>query len=160
MDIKNLALCIDDKKNNDFSLTLSPKQKKKGLYINKSEVNLRIKNDLNYNREITYDKRNKIFSADKKDNIHNFIENKNLKEIQVNSNFGINANELIKDKNRLQHIIEAIDTILQRTEGLSYEDFSSDKMLFGGIVYYTLIIGEAAYKLTKPFIESNPQINW
>ena len=66
--------------------------------------------------------------------------------------------ELIKDKNRLQHIIEAIDTILQRTEGLSYEDFSSDKMLFGGIVYYTLIIGEAAYKLTKPFIESNPQI--
>ncbi len=68
--------------------------------------------------------------------------------------------ELIKDKNRLQHIIEAIDTILQRTEGLSYEDFSSDKMLFGGIVYYTLIIGEAAYKLTKPFIESNPQINW
>ena len=99
MDIKNLALCIDDKKNNDFSLTLSPKQKKKGLYINKSEVNLRIKNDLNYNREITYDKRNKIFSADKKDNIHNFIENKNLKEIQVNSNFGINVNELIKDKN-------------------------------------------------------------
>lgn len=56
--------------------------------------------------------------------------------------------ERIKDKNRLQHIIESIDTILQRTEGLSYEDFSSDKMLFGGIVYYTLIIGEAAYKLT------------
>ena len=99
MDIKNLALCIDDKKNNDFSLTLSPKQKKKGLYINKSEVNLRIKNDLNYNRQITYDKRNKIFSADKKDNIHNFNENKKLKEIQVNSNFGINVNELIKDKN-------------------------------------------------------------
>ena len=68
--------------------------------------------------------------------------------------------ERIKDKNRLQHIIESIDTILQRTEGLSYEDFSSDKMLFGGIVYYTLIIGEAAYKLTKPFTELNPQVNW
>ena len=68
--------------------------------------------------------------------------------------------ERIKDKNRLQHIIEAIDTILQRTEGLSYEDFSSDRILFGGVVYYTLIIGEAAYKLTKPFTESNLQVNW
>jgi hypothetical protein len=98
MDIKNLLICKDDKNNNDFSLTLSPKQKKKGLYINKSEVNLRIKNGLNYNKEITFDKRNKIFSADKKENIHNFIENKKLKEIQVNSNYGINVNELIKDK--------------------------------------------------------------
>ena len=68
--------------------------------------------------------------------------------------------ERIKDKNRIQHIIDSIDTILQRTEGLTYEDFSSDRILFGGIVYYTLIIGEAAYKLTKPFIESNPQVNW
>ena len=99
MDIKNLLLCIDDKKNNDFSLTLSPNQKKKGLYTNKSEVNLRINNDLNYNKEITYDKRNKIFSADKKDNIHNFIENKKIKEIQVNSNYEISVNGFIKDKN-------------------------------------------------------------
>lgn len=68
--------------------------------------------------------------------------------------------ERIKDKNRLQHIIDSIDIILQRTEGLTYEVFSSDRILFGGIVYYTLIIGEAAYKLTKPFIESNPQVNW
>ena len=46
--------------------------------------------------------------------------------------------ERIKDKNRLQHIIDSIDTILQRTEGLTYEVFSSDRILFGGIVYYTL----------------------
>lgn len=68
--------------------------------------------------------------------------------------------ERIKDKNRLQHIIDSIDIILQRTEGLTYEVFSSDRILFGGIIYYTLIIGEAAYKLTKPLIESNPQVNW
>lgn len=68
--------------------------------------------------------------------------------------------ERIKDKNRLQHIIDSIDIILQRTEGLTYEVFSSDRILFGGIVYYTLIIGEAEYKLTKPFIESNQQVNW
>ena len=68
--------------------------------------------------------------------------------------------EQIKDKSRLQHIVEAIDIILQRVEGLSYEDFSSDRILFGGIVYYTLIIGEAAYKLSKPFIAANSQVNW
>lgn len=32
--------------------------------------------------------------------------------------------------------------------------------MFGGIVYYTLIIGEAAYKLSKPFIAANSQVNW
>ena len=68
--------------------------------------------------------------------------------------------EPIKDKNRLEHIIEAIDVILQRTEGMSVEEFLSDKILFGGIVYHTLIIGEAAYKLSKPFIAANPQVNW
>lgn len=68
--------------------------------------------------------------------------------------------EPIKDKNRLEHIIEAIDVIMQRTVGMTFEEFSSDKMLFGGIVYHTLIIGEAAYKLSKPFIAANPQVNW
>ncbi len=68
--------------------------------------------------------------------------------------------EPIRDKNRLQHILQAIDTILDRIDGVAYEDLINDKMLFGGIVYYTLIIGEAAYKLSKPFTDSNPQVNW
>ena len=68
--------------------------------------------------------------------------------------------EPIRDKGRLQHILQAIDTILDRIDGVTFEDLSNDKMLFGGIVYYTLIIGEAAYKLSKPFTDSNPQVNW
>ncbi len=56
--------------------------------------------------------------------------------------------EPIRDKNRLQHILQAIDTILDRIDGVAFEDLINDKMLFGGIVYYTLIIGEAAYKLS------------
>ena len=68
--------------------------------------------------------------------------------------------EPIRDKNRLQHILQAIDTILDRIDGVTFDDLTNDKMLFGGIVYYTLIIGEAAYKLSKPFTENNPQVNW
>ena len=68
--------------------------------------------------------------------------------------------EPLKDKNRLEHIINAIDIILGRTKELTYDDFVSDKMLYGGIVYHTMIIGEAAYKLSQPFVESHPQIPW
>lgn len=56
--------------------------------------------------------------------------------------------ESLKDKNRLEHIVSAIDLILGRVEGMKYEDFVADKLLFGGIVYHTMIIGEAAYKLS------------
>lgn len=68
--------------------------------------------------------------------------------------------EPLKDKNRLEHMISAIDTILERTNGLSYDDFVSDKILFGGIVYYTMIIGEAAYKLSEAFVSAHPQVPW
>ena len=52
--------------------------------------------------------------------------------------------EPIKDKNRLEHILDAIEIISQRTSGLSFEDITADKVVYGGIVYYTMIIGEAA----------------
>ena len=68
--------------------------------------------------------------------------------------------EPLKDKNRLEHIINAIDVILERTTGISFDDFTSDKILFGGIVYYTMIIGEAAYKLSEAFVTAHPQVPW
>lgn len=68
--------------------------------------------------------------------------------------------EPLKDKNRLEHIINAIDIILQRIEGLTYDDFTSDKILYGGIVYHTMIIGEAAYKLSQDFVSAHPQVPW
>ncbi|MBQ9649936.1 MAG: hypothetical protein IJV25_05890 [Prevotella sp.] len=40
-----------------------------------------------------------------------------------------------KDRNRLQHILEAIDVILGRCKGMKREDLTADKVLFGGIVY-------------------------
>ena len=68
--------------------------------------------------------------------------------------------EPIRDKSRLEHIINAIDTIMERAEGLTYESLVADKILFGGMVYYTMIIGEATYKLSKAFIAAHPQTNW
>lgn len=68
--------------------------------------------------------------------------------------------EPLKDKNRLDHIINAIDIILQRIEGVTYDDFTSDKILYGGIVYHTMIIGEAAYKLSQDFVSTHPQVPW
>lgn len=68
--------------------------------------------------------------------------------------------EPLKDKNRLEHIINAIDTILQRAEGMVFEDLTADKIVFAGMVYYTMIIGEATYKLSSAFVESHPQVNW
>ena len=65
-----------------------------------------------------------------------------------------------KDRNRLLHILEAIDTILGRCEHMTREDLTADKVLFGGIVYHTMIIGEATYNLTKAFRKAHPDTPW
>jgi len=65
-----------------------------------------------------------------------------------------------KDRNRLQHILDAIDTIQERCENMTREELTADKVLFGGIVYHTMIIGEAAYKLTKAFCKLHPETPW
>lgn len=68
--------------------------------------------------------------------------------------------EPLKDRTRLLHIVDAIDTVLDRAINLTYEDFTKDKVVFGGIVYYTLIIGEAAYNLSKPFKTRYADVEW
>lgn len=68
--------------------------------------------------------------------------------------------EPLKDKSRLEHILAAIDTILEKSNGLTYEGMVSDKILFGGIVYYTMVIGEAAYHLSKAFKEKYTETDW
>ena len=68
--------------------------------------------------------------------------------------------EPIRDKDRLVHIIESIDTILQRVEGMTFETLTADKIVFGGIVYYTMIIREASYKLSRIFVANHPEVPW
>ena len=68
--------------------------------------------------------------------------------------------EPLKDKGRLLHIQEAIKTILERAQGQTFESLTKDKIVFGGIVYYTMIIGEAAYKLSRDFVATYNQVDW
>ena len=68
--------------------------------------------------------------------------------------------EAIRDKERIQHIIDDINTILISVEGMNIEALTADKIVFGGIVYYTMIIGEASYKLTRAFTSRHPEVPW
>ncbi len=56
-----------------------------------------------------------------------------------------------RDNERLIHILEAIDNILEFKEGKSFADFENDKLLKFAIIKNLEIIGEAVYMLSKPF---------
>lgn len=68
--------------------------------------------------------------------------------------------EKIKDIDRLLHILEAIEYILQFMQGKSLEQLQSDKLLFFGVVKNVEIVGEAANMLTKDFRSEHPEVAW
>ena len=68
--------------------------------------------------------------------------------------------EPIKDRNRLEHILEAINRILENTKGSTLDELSSNDMFYYGIVKNIEIVGEAAYHLTKAFRDSHPETPW
>ena len=68
--------------------------------------------------------------------------------------------EQVRDRERLEHIIEAIDRILSFTEGKSKTELVADSMSFYGVVKNIEIIGEAAYKLTNAFRNLHSETPW
>ena len=68
--------------------------------------------------------------------------------------------ERIKDKDRLQHILDAIDVLQNGAQRHSLEQIEKDSILYFGFVKQVEIIGEAVYMLTKEFRESHPDIEW
>lgn len=68
--------------------------------------------------------------------------------------------ESIRDKDRLKHILQAINNINEFLKNKSEEDFLNDPILYHAIVNNLSIIGEASYKLTKDFIENHPVTPW
>jgi len=68
--------------------------------------------------------------------------------------------EPIKDRNRLEHILEAIDRILNSTQNMSLDELDNNSIVFYGIIKSIEIIGEAAYHLTKAFRDSHPETPW
>ena len=67
--------------------------------------------------------------------------------------------EPLKDRIRLEHIVEASNNVARYMDGKSFEDIQADDMMCYAIVYNILSIGEAAYHLTKAFRKEHLH-NW
>ena len=68
--------------------------------------------------------------------------------------------ETIRDKERLQHILSAIQVLLANKDRHTLEEIADDPIIFYGYVKHVEIIGEAVYKLTKEFRERHTEVNW
>lgn len=68
--------------------------------------------------------------------------------------------ELVRDRDRLIHIIEAIDRILENAQVKTLEDLGNDSLKFYGIVKNLEIIGEATFKLTNAFRSQHSETPW
>jgi len=66
----------------------------------------------------------------------------------------------IRDKGRLEHILEAIENVFEFTKGMTLDDYVTDKKSNFAVIKNLEIIGEAGYKLTKEFTENHPEIDW
>lgn len=68
--------------------------------------------------------------------------------------------ELLRDKERLEHIATSIDNIARYTKGKTYDDLLADDMMCYAVVYNILSIGEATYHLTYAFRKEHPDTPW
>ena len=68
--------------------------------------------------------------------------------------------ERVRDRGRLEHIMNAINGILTDKELYTFEQFKNSTLIFYGFTKYVEVIGEAVYMLTKEFRGSHPDVNW
>lgn len=65
-----------------------------------------------------------------------------------------------KDYERLLHMLEAIDNIIEFVAGRTFDSYKNDKILRFAIIKNLEIIGEAAYLLSKDFKSKNDSVEW
>lgn len=68
--------------------------------------------------------------------------------------------EKVKDKERLTHILNAIDTLIENRDKYRFEEVVNNPIIFYGFVKHVEIIGEAVYMLTKEFKTAHPEVEW
>lgn len=68
--------------------------------------------------------------------------------------------EPLRDRERLEHILAAIDRINRYTAGKNYDDLVGDDMMYYAVVKNIEIIGEAANMLTSSFQKSHSETPW
>ena len=68
--------------------------------------------------------------------------------------------EPLRDRERLKHILAAIDRIQRYTSGKTYDDLVADDMMYYAVVKNIEIIGEAANMLTPEFQAEHTETPW
>ena len=68
--------------------------------------------------------------------------------------------EVLKDKTRLEHILEAIERLEKYAGTLTRDELEADVLRYYGIVKNIEIIGEAANMLSASFKESHAEVEW
>lgn len=68
--------------------------------------------------------------------------------------------EPLRDRERLLHIEDAIQSIKEASEGLTMEVLSENKVLRHALTWNIMVIGEAANKLTPSFCDAHPKTPW
>lgn len=65
-----------------------------------------------------------------------------------------------RDKERLEHILAAIERVNRYITDKTYQDLVDDDMMYYAVVKNIEIIGEAANMLTTEFQEAHPNTPW
>lgn len=68
--------------------------------------------------------------------------------------------EQVKDRGRLEHILQSIDNVMEYTNNIEKEQLRTDKIRLHATAYNIQIVGEACYKLTKTFKDAHPKTPW
>ena len=68
--------------------------------------------------------------------------------------------EKIRDKERLKHILDTINILLDNRQNDVLLQLKDNPIVFHGFVKNVEIIGEAAYMLSKEFKSSHDDVNW
>ena len=68
--------------------------------------------------------------------------------------------ERARDKGRLEDIIEYSNHVTQFMEGVSFEELTSNNLLYYAVMKNVEMVGEAAFMLTKAFKAEHPQTPW
>lgn len=68
--------------------------------------------------------------------------------------------EQFRDRERLEHILAAINRVVRYTTGKTYEDLLADDMMYYAVVKNIEMMGEAANMLTSEFQTTHPETPW
>ena len=68
--------------------------------------------------------------------------------------------ERARDKGRLEDIIEYSGNVVNFLQGISFEDFTAENLVYYAVMKNVEVVGEAAYMLTKAFKASHPETPW